>query len=47
VNIDPKWTILDVGCGGGKTVDRLLHLANQGKVYGIYYSLEMAKYSKK
>ena len=39
--------ILDVGCGGGKTVNKLAQLAPQGKVYGIDYSVEMVKFSKK
>lgn len=30
--------ILDIGCGGGKNIARLLHRANRGKVYGIDYS---------
>ena len=31
-------TILDVGCGGGRTVQRLATLAPTGAVYGIDYS---------
>jgi ubiquinone/menaquinone biosynthesis C-methylase UbiE len=46
VNIGPIDVILDVGCGGGKTVSRLAWLAVQGKVYGIDYSADMVKYSK-
>jgi ubiquinone/menaquinone biosynthesis C-methylase UbiE len=38
---------LDVGCGGGKTVNRLARLAPLGKVFGIDYSADMVKYSKK
>jgi ubiquinone/menaquinone biosynthesis C-methylase UbiE len=30
--------ILDVGCGGGKTVSRLATIATEGKVYGIDHS---------
>jgi SAM-dependent methyltransferase len=30
--------ILDVGCGGGKTVARLAAMATEGKTYGIDYS---------
>jgi SAM-dependent methyltransferase len=30
--------VLDVGCGGGRTVQRLGALAPEGKVYGIDYS---------
>jgi ubiquinone/menaquinone biosynthesis C-methylase UbiE len=32
--------ILDVGCGGGKTVSKLAAMATQGKVYGIDHSAE-------
>ncbi|MGD0451882.1 MAG: class I SAM-dependent methyltransferase [Candidatus Bathyarchaeia archaeon] len=47
VNIEPEWLILDVGCGGGKTVGRLAQRAIAGKVFGIDYSPDMVKYSKK
>jgi len=47
VNIEPNYVILDVGCGGGKTVSRLAQQALQEKVYGIDYSVDMVKYSKK
>jgi ubiquinone/menaquinone biosynthesis C-methylase UbiE len=30
--------ILDVGCGGGRTVARLAAMATEGKIYGIDYS---------
>jgi ubiquinone/menaquinone biosynthesis C-methylase UbiE len=33
-------TILDVGCGGGRTVSKLAAAATQGKVYGLDYSHE-------
>src|SRR5215831_10306823 len=32
--------ILDVGCGGGRTVSKLAAIATQGKVYGIDHSRE-------
>ena len=32
--------ILDVGCGGGRTVSKLAASATQGKVYGVDYSRE-------
>ncbi len=38
VRIEPHFTILDVGCGGGRTVSKLAERATQGKVYGIDYS---------
>jgi SAM-dependent methyltransferase len=39
LTIDPGETILDVGCGGGKTIERLASLAARGKVYGVDYSV--------
>jgi SAM-dependent methyltransferase len=47
IKIGPGFVILDVGCGGGKTLSRLTQLAPQGKVYGIDYSADMVEYSKK
>jgi len=47
VNIEPNYVILDVGCGGGKTVNRLAQQAALGKVFGIDYSADMVEYSKK
>jgi len=31
-------TVLDVGCGGGRTVSKLAALASEGKVYGVDHS---------
>jgi len=47
VNIGLDFVILDVGCGGGKTVNRLAQLAPKGEVFGIDYSSDMVKFSKK
>ncbi len=47
VKIEPNYVILDVGCGGGKTVSRLAEKAPLGKVFGIDYSADMVEYSKK
>jgi SAM-dependent methyltransferase len=47
VNIKPEYVILDVGCGGGKTVSRLAKRAPLGKVFGIDYSADMVEYSRK
>jgi ubiquinone/menaquinone biosynthesis C-methylase UbiE len=47
INIGPDFVILDVGCGGGKTVNRLAQLGSKGKVFGIDYSPDMVKYSKR
>lgn len=40
-------TILDVGCGGGKTIERLAAIATGGKVYGVDFSEESVAVSKK
>jgi SAM-dependent methyltransferase len=36
--IEKHFTILDVGCGGGRTIQKLAAFAPQGKIYGIDYS---------
>jgi len=38
VSIEAGFTILDVGCGGGRTVQKLAALAKEGKVWGIDYA---------
>ena len=38
VSIKPRDTILDVGCGGGRTVSKLADRATQGKVFGLDHS---------
>ena len=35
VRIEPHYTILDVGCGGGRTLCKLAGVAAQGKAYGV------------
>jgi ubiquinone/menaquinone biosynthesis C-methylase UbiE len=47
ISIDTHDTILDVGCGGGRTVAKLADIAKQGKVYGIDHSGESVAASKK
>ena len=47
VKINPDYMILDVGCGGGKTVSQLAQKVPHGKVFGIDYSADMVEYSKK
>jgi len=46
VEISSNDVILDVGCGGGKTLGQLAQLAPLGKVFGIDISPDMVKYSK-
>lgn len=36
--IDKNFSILDVGCGGGKFVHELADIVTEGKIYGIDYS---------
>ncbi|UWZ83465.1 class I SAM-dependent methyltransferase [Occallatibacter riparius] len=38
VEIRDHDTILDIGCGGGRTLNKLAHLAAQGSVYGVDYA---------
>ncbi len=38
ISINTSDVILDVGCGGGRTVNTLAKIATEGKVYGIDYS---------
>ncbi len=40
IRADKDFTILDVGCRGGRTLSKLATAATQGKVYGIDYSKE-------
>ena len=37
-HIQSHFTILDVGCGGGRTIQKLATAAASGKVYGIDYA---------
>jgi ubiquinone/menaquinone biosynthesis C-methylase UbiE len=38
VSIEKHFTVLDVGCGGGRTLSKLAARAAQGRVYGVDYS---------
>ncbi|HSS98184.1 MAG TPA: class I SAM-dependent methyltransferase [Terriglobales bacterium] len=38
VQIGEDFTILDVGCGGGRTIQKLALMATSGMVYGIDYA---------
>jgi SAM-dependent methyltransferase len=46
VNVSPNYLILDVGCGGGKMINKLAHSAVNGEVFGIDHSKDMVSYSK-
>ena len=47
IGIEKGYTILDVGCGGGRTVSKLAAIAAEGKVYGVDYSEESVAATKK
>lgn len=47
IKINKTDIILDVGCGGGRTVDKLCSFVGNGKVFGIDYSELCVKKSEK
>ena len=47
VAIQPHDTILDIGCGGGRTVSKLAGIATQGRVVGVDYSETSVEKSSK
>lgn len=47
VSIERHWTILDVGCGGGRTVHKLAGIAAGGKVYGVDFSEDSVSESRR
>jgi ubiquinone/menaquinone biosynthesis C-methylase UbiE len=38
ISIESDATILDIGCGGGRTIHKRAAIASNGKVYGVDYS---------
>ena len=38
ISVKKHFTILDIGCGGGRTVSKLAALATEGKICGLDYS---------
>ena len=38
VTVGKTFTILDVGCGGGRTIQKLAAIATEGVVYGVDYA---------
>jgi ubiquinone/menaquinone biosynthesis C-methylase UbiE len=38
VRIERNFTILDIGCGGGRTIQKLAAIATEGSVYGVDYA---------
>jgi len=47
ISIGQQNTILDVGCGGGRTVSKLAAIATHGKVYGVDFSLESVAFASR
>ncbi|HKW98184.1 MAG TPA: class I SAM-dependent methyltransferase [Bryobacteraceae bacterium] len=47
VKIGQNDTVLDVGCGGGRTVQRLAAMAGHGKVHGVDYATASVEASRK
>lgn len=47
VSVESDYAILDVGCGGGRTLSKLATAVGQGKVYGVDFSDESVAVSKK
>ena len=47
VQIAPAFTILDVGCGGGRTIDKLAAAAGTGRVSGIDISSQSVAVARK
>ncbi len=47
VDVQDGWTMLDVGCGGGFTIRRLLKRSKDAQVYGIDISEESVAKAKK
>ena len=45
--IEKRDTILDVGCGGGRTVSKMAAIATQGTIYGLDYSKESVAVASK
>ena len=47
VSVEKHYTILDLGCGGGRTVSKLAAMATQGKVFGVDFSEESVAASQR
>lgn len=45
--VELQFAVLDVGCGGGRTISKLAAIAAQGKVHGIDYSKESVAASRR
>lgn len=46
IEVKKDSVILDIGCGGGKTINRFATIATEGKIFGMDYSLDCVKWSE-
>lgn len=47
VEWNPEWTVLDIGCGGGANIARLLELCPKGTIHGIDISEESVAFARR
>jgi ubiquinone/menaquinone biosynthesis C-methylase UbiE len=47
VSIEKRDAVLDIGCGGGRTVDKLAAIVDEGKVYGLDHSATSVAVAKR
>lgn len=47
ISIEKHETVLDVGCGGGRTVSKLAAMASEGKVYGVDFSQDSVGFASR
>lgn len=47
ISIGSESTVLDVGCGGGRTLGKLAAMSSRGKVFGVDFSEESVAGSKR
>ena len=45
--VKPADAVLDIGCGGGRTIGKLSTMASQGKIYGVDHSPDSVAHSRK
>lgn len=45
--VGERYTVLDVGCGGGRTISKLAAVTTHGKVFGVDYSRESVAIANK